>query len=581
MHRSALIGLVFALTLAGRPSAALAAPHGTIDLGPLARVLDTARCHADADAVAVARLPPGCFVPFARVPEPASLTYADQVDEWVVAPVPAAAADGTPWIVQLSWQIDRGEITFVGGGRALASAAVGSEVPVDRRAVHEYQDRIPVPAAIRPGDTIVLHVESQRAQFDQFELAPADTLAASDREDNQDFFTPLALLNGMLLSMAFFNVLLFLLLRQPSYLLYSLAMLAMVLFQTIQSGVAWTLLWPAWSVRDDAPAYVSYVVYFGLVTAFARSFLELPRVARWADRALLAAFVLLAIDAFFYVVLPGTLLRVGLWSIFDPFAVCVTVVALLAAGVQASRRGVKWARYYVIGFAGAAVGILLSEAADYGWIPAPVWHDLWSSIGVAWEGIFLAFALADRIRSAEREATRLTAFAYLDQLTGIANRRAFDEALDREWRRATRTLRPLSLLIFDIDHFKAYNDTNGHPAGDEALRLVATEIARAARRPGDFAARYGGEEFALILAETPRDGAFAAAESVREAVRALEVVYNGVLLTVSAGCATLVPADGDDASSLIAFADDALYAAKAAGRDRAVAAVEPVSSFQL
>jgi diguanylate cyclase (GGDEF)-like protein len=578
MLRLVVVWSVFALGLIVRPALAAAGTVDSIDLRPLAHVLDAGRCPGESTAVAVARLPATCFVPFPDTQEPGSLTYADQVDEWVVVPVPAAVAGPERWMLRLSWQIDRGQLTFVGGGRAIGSAMVGSEVPVDQRAVHDYDLRVSLPPSIRPGDAIVLHVVSQRAQFDLLELITAGALAAQDVRDNHDFFTPLALLNGMLLSMAFFNVLLFFLLRQPSYLLYSLAMLAMVLFQTIQSGVSWTMFWPSWSVRDDAPAYLSYLLYFGLVTAFARSFLELPRVARWADRALLAAFALLTVDAFFYVVLPGTLLRSGLWSYFDPLAVLVTVATLLVAGISAAKRGVKWARYYVIGFAGAAVGILLSEAADYNLIPAPVWHDLWSAIGVAWEAIFLAFALADRIRSAEREATRLTAFAYLDQLTGIPNRRAFDEALEREWRRGTRTARPVSLLIFDIDHFKAYNDYNGHPAGDEALRMVANEIARAARRPGDFAARYGGEEFALILAETPRDGAIAAAESVREAVRGLGVVYNGVLLTVSAGCATLVPDETDGAAELIASADDALYAAKAAGRDRTVADAELSSS---
>jgi diguanylate cyclase (GGDEF)-like protein len=189
-----------------------------------------------------------------------------------------------------------------------------------------------------------------------------------------------------------------------------------------------------------------------------------------------------------------------------------------------------------------------------------------------WQALFLALALADRIRAVEHEAARLTEFAYRDQLTGIPNRRAFDEALEREWRRATRNMRPLSLLIFDIDHFKAYNDRFGHQQGDVALRMVALEIERAARRPGDFAARYGGEEFALILGETALDGALVTAEAVRRCVRGLDIENQGGPLTISIGCATIVPGENEASDSLVALADRALYAAKEGGRDRTVVA---------
>ncbi len=260
-----------------------------------------------------------------------------------------------------------------------------------------------------------------------------------------------------------------------------------------------------------------------------------------------------------------------MWSYVDPAAVTFMIGALLAAGIAAWRGQVLSARFYVIGFGGAALGLILGEAADYGLIQLGVWHDLCSEIGVAWEAIFLAFALAERIRLAERETSRLTYFAYRDQLTGIPNRRAFDEALESEWRRGARNGRPISLLMFDIDNFKLYNDRFGHQQGDVALRAVALEIERAARRPGDFAARYGGEEFAIVLSETTSEGAYAAGQAIRRAIRALGIAFDGRALTVSVGCATVVPVENDNADALIAAADAALYAAKAAGRDRTVA----------
>ena len=543
----------------------------SIDLHTLAHALDPARCQAVSPGE-IARLPQRCFVAVAGVPESLGDTYLSPRQITYRFVVPAATAAGGPWDLRLDFMINRGTLSVVApSGAVRASEPVGMDIPVAQRAVHTYDDRVPLPATARPGDTLVLTVESALSEFDIFELRTAASLDRLDDANAGAYYGPLAFLNGMLVAMALFNLLLYALLRKRYYLLYSLSMLAMVFFETIQSGIAWTLLWAQWPVRDDAPAYVAYVFYFALVTAFSRSFLDLRRVAPLADRVLLVAFGGLVLDAVMYVGFPGALAVAHVWHVLDPLAVTFMIGALLAAGIIAWRRQVLSARYYVIGFGGAALGLILGEAADYGLITLGVWHDLYSEIGVAWEAIFLAFALAERIRLAEREAARLTDYAYSDQLTGIPNRRAFDEALENEWRRGTRNVRPLSLLMFDIDNFKAYNDRFGHQQGDWALRAVAAEIQRAARRPGDFAGRYGGEEFAIILSETTADGAFAAGQAIRRAIRALAISFDDRALTVSVGCATIMPIEGESSSVLIAAADAALYAAKAAGRDRTVA----------
>ena len=543
----------------------------SVDLHGLARALDPARCRAISPAE-IARLPDRCFVAVAEVPEVLGDTYLTPRAITYRFVVPTATASGGLRDLRLDFMINRGTLSVIAPSGALrASAPVGMDIPVAERAVHTYDDRVPLPAAAKPGDTVVLAVESALSEFDVFELRTAASLHRLDEANAGDYYGPLAFLNGMLVAMALFNLLLYALLRKRYYLLYSLSMLAMVFFETIQSGIAWTLLWAPWPVRDDAPAYVAYVLYFALVTAFTRSFLDLRRVAPPADRVLLIAFGGLVLDAVMYVGFPGILAVAHVWHFLDPIAVTFMIGSLLAAGIVAWQRQVLSAKYYVIGFGGAALGLILGEAADYGLITLGVWHDLYSEIGVAWEAIFLAFALAERIRLAEREAARLTDYAYRDQLTGIPNRRAFDEALENEWRRGMRNVRPLSLLMFDIDNFKAYNDRFGHQQGDWALRAVAGEIARAARRPGDFAARYGGEEFAIVLSETTADGAFAAAQAIRRAIRALAIAFDDRTLTVSVGCATIMPVEGESSSALIAAADAALYAAKAAGRDRTVA----------
>ena len=174
------------------------------------------------------------------------------------------------------------------------------------------------------------------------------------------------------------------------------------------------------------------------------------------------------------------------------------------------------------------------------------------------------------------QSDRLRALAFIDGLTGIANRRRFDEALDVEWRSAIRCSEPLALLLIDIDQFKRYNDHYGHPAGDACLQAVAATIARHAARPHDLAARYGGEEFACLLGGSTLAGAQAKAEAIRHAVEELQLEHATSAVaphvTVSLGVAVCLPAQGDEAQQLLAGADAALYQAKADGRNRQASA---------
>lgn len=178
----------------------------------------------------------------------------------------------------------------------------------------------------------------------------------------------------------------------------------------------------------------------------------------------------------------------------------------------------------------------------------------------------------------EREVA-LARQAVTDPLTGLANRRRFDEALAGEWRRAGRTAAPLSLLFFDADRFKLYNDTYGHAQGDLCLIALARTIRTTAGRAGDLAARFGGEEFVLLLPETDLTGALALAERIRAAVEALAMPHTGNpprdVVTVSIGVATAHPGGvpAPEAEDLVRRADAALYRAKSGGRNRVVAAL--------
>ncbi|HTR06167.1 MAG TPA: diguanylate cyclase [Paraburkholderia sp.] len=200
--------------------------------------------------------------------------------------------------------------------------------------------------------------------------------------------------------------------------------------------------------------------------------------------------------------------------------------------------------------------------SDFALVMTTVFGGAW--VLVSWA---LAFALRDKVL-AEGELLRL---AVTDPLTGLANRRALDRRLVEEWQHAMRARTPLSVLFFDIDHFKLFNDTYGHAAGDEVLAFVAGRIASGSRRATDLAARYGGEEFALVLPGSTLDAATRIAEKIRKRIESDNLALSGTqqgCVTVSAGCASCDPPVGESGARLLAAADRLLYEAKEAGRNQ-------------
>lgn len=205
-------------------------------------------------------------------------------------------------------------------------------------------------------------------------------------------------------------------------------------------------------------------------------------------------------------------------------------------------------------------------------VPALLVHD---RPGLAIAG-FITATLGIGIRSmlvqsrSFEERDRLDELARLDALTGLPNRRQFDEALHREWGRARRSGESLALLMIDIDHFKQLNDSYGHPVGDQRLREVGRALAECATRGTDLVARYGGEEFAAILPAADMAQARALAEMMRAAVAQLRLAspVAGGFVTVSIGVGCVGTVGTDEPHDLLERADAALYEAKKAGRDR-------------
>jgi diguanylate cyclase (GGDEF)-like protein len=188
---------------------------------------------------------------------------------------------------------------------------------------------------------------------------------------------------------------------------------------------------------------------------------------------------------------------------------------------------------------------------------------------------FNAAVVRARVRSQltiKRQADAMRELSLTDTLTGVANRRSFNDTMESEWRRCARDGVAMAVIMADIDHFKDYNDTYGHQAGDLCLQQVSAAMRRCAVRPPDLLARYGGEEFIVLLPQETREGAEVVAQRILDEVRALRIAHAkssvGPYVTVSLGMASVMPTEGMDASALIRAADALLYRAKHTGRDR-------------
>lgn len=270
--------------------------------------------------------------------------------------------------------------------------------------------------------------------------------------------------------------------------------------------------------------------------------------------------------------------------VLNPVAGQLTQVAIMYAIVIIySVVGLRFSHSLYAGWAGGLAGTVLAWALD-GAVNWELLHRTFT--GSSLLGMFIAyynerhdrelFLQAYLLRAAqertEEYAVRLDRLSRHDALTGLANRRHFDEEVQQEWRRATRQQTALAILMIDIDHFKHYNDSLGHVNGDNCLRKVASIIAAHARRPGEIAVRYGGEEFLLMLPDTGREAACLQAERLIEALHQARLPHAPGLtrefVTVSVGVAAVLPGTSMlDPGELVCAADDALYEAKHAGRD--------------
>lgn len=479
----------------------------------------------------------------------------------------------------------------------------GSALPYATRPYPNRYYVFPLELAPHAEEEIYVRVWSEGAKLIPVTLWEPVAYTAYER---QDYLVQGAYF-GTAIAMMLFNLVLFLTLRDRLYLLYIAFVFFAVMALSSQNGLAHEWLWRGASGSwPNKAASIGFSLSAAMLVVFMRRMINtravVPRLD-WILRALLVFFLAGPVATLFFYV--ETAQQIGLaWAVCSPL--------IMVIGVVCAFKRQRSAYYFTAAFVLLLIGNSSSSLAALALLPHNALTNYGPQIGSCFEMLMLAFALADRVHvmrrekeAAQRESMaaqsnliaglqasermlelrveqrtyelqtandHLAALSMTDGLTGIANRRRFDELLAAEWARAARQQHPLAVGLLDIDYFKQYNDHYGHQAGDDCLRRVAQTFRAQLQRGGDLVARYGGEEFAFIAPAVDADRALAVADTVCKAIETLALPHArapGGRLTVSVGVAAWIPLPGAAPTELLRAADQALYRAKQLGRNRA------------
>ena len=490
-----------------------------------------------------------------------------------------------------------------GGG--YRSVLTGSDTPFATRPYPNRNFVFPLTLPPRAEQTVYLRVQSSIGLLVPVQLWQPEAFHAHERAD----YGAQAWYFGIATAMFLFNLMLFVALRDRVYGLYLAFLLCTVGALSAKNGLAAQFL----GVGDPLASNVAYWGGVSMALAclllFMRRMLDTPRLLPRMDRVLLVLALLYLLTLPVYALALQSVARAAI--VFN----LLTVLVILGTGIAAAWQRQRSAYFFLTAFALLMLGGATTTLRALGIVPTNAFTVDGLQLGSALEMLTLAFALADRynqmrrdkaraqkalletqqqlvetLRSSERELelrvtqrtdelqllnSRLATLSLTDDLTGIPNRRRFEEVLGQEWRRAQRQGQPLALAVIDVDWFKPYNDHYGHLAGDACLREIARTLLATVTRTGDLVARYGGEEFVFLAPVTYGPSAQTMADKLVQAVAQLALPHLQSPLghvTVSVGVASVLPRPDETPERLVALADEALYQAKAQGRNRVVLA---------
>lgn len=371
---------------------------------------------------------------------------------------------------------------------------------------------------------------------------------------------------GCVIMLLVWSSLVFIAVRDKAFLAYFAYVGTFGLYMLIHNGLAYQYLWPdspRWG-NTSLVAFINIALLAGL--QFSRMILRAKEVTPRLD---LAARGLQVVAAILLLAAPF----VPYSTIIAPVAglVLIGVIFMLIMGIVAMVSGSRPARFYVIAWSSFLCGSVVFLLKTFGVLPHTFFTQNGWQIGSLLEMILLSMTLSTRMNELQHQSRT-------DPLTQLGNRRMFDDSLPQEVALAHEEQKPLSLLVLDIDHFKGYNDRHGHARGDQAIRAVANELRKFARKPL-VACRYGGEEFTVILPGIDCQTAAVMSERLR---RTVEETLNGDLaITISVGYACLSRGDFENAEKFFEAADSALYRAKQGGRNCVVAFHDRIEQEQM
>lgn len=460
--------------------------------------------------------------------------------------------------IETSW-LDNIEIYFITSKGLLSHREAGDSFPFKQRTSNSRY--FVFEHLFAPGTTsIYIRTETPDPLVLPIYLNTNDTLHARDVNRSYAY----GLIYGVMLTLIFYNLMLYLGLKGNRYLYYSIYLTFFVLTNLSYTGHAFEWLWPESPTIQIWGNPVLMVAYGISGLLFAINFLDtklaFPQLHRITLITCLAFAIAIALSVLSNSPVAALLLAFSFVLLFT--------FGMVVLGTLSFYIGNQSAKYFIYGSLIAALSATITALAVWGYIPFTQYTYRAIEIGTVFEAILLALALADRLYHTQEDKLAAEQMARIDPLTGLNNRRAFSELTEPMWNTCIRKHHDISVVLLDIDTFKNINDSFGHTHGDKVLVHTAKALAQSARA-GDILARWGGEEFILFMPETTLSDAIAVAERMCKKISTIQFELNGemVSFTASFGVANCTT-DLNTLDKLISAADNYLYLAKERGRNR-------------